>query len=65
MGCYETVTTCLYFHTPFEVKVAVRVKKLWNVAKKAGLSLEATQMVLRIDKPMEEEVFGNDAELLA
>ena len=48
-----------------EVKVTVRVKKLWNVAKKAGLSLEATQMVLRIDKPMEEEVFGNDAELLA
>ena len=48
-----------------EVKVTAKVKKLWNVAKKAGLSLEATQMVLRIDKPVEEEVFGNDAELLA
>jgi len=48
-----------------EVKVTVRVKKLWNVAKKAGLSLDATQMVLRIDKPVEEEAFGNDAELLA
>ena len=48
-----------------EVKVTVRVKKLWNVAKKAGLSLEATQIALRIDKPIEEEAFGNDAELLA
>ena len=48
-----------------EVKLTVKVKKLWNVAKKAGLSLEATQMVLRIDKPEEEEVFGDDAELLA
>ena len=48
-----------------EVKLTARVKKLWNVAKKAGLSLEATQLVLRIDKPMEEEAFGNDAELLA
>ena len=45
-----------------EVKLTVRVKKLWNVAKKAGLSLEATQMVLRIDKPEEEEAFGDDAE---
>ena len=48
-----------------EVKLTVKVKKLWNVAKKAGLSLEATQMVLRIDKPEEEEAFGDDAELLA
>ena len=48
-----------------EVKVTVRVKKLWNVAKKAGLTLEATQMVLRIDKPAEEDAFGDDAELLA
>jgi hypothetical protein len=47
------------------VKATVRVKKLWNVAKKAGLSLEATQMVLRIDKPVEEEAYSNDAELLA
>ena len=48
-----------------EVKLTTRVKKLWNVAKKAGLSLEATQLVLRIDKPIEEEAFGDDAELLA
>ena len=48
-----------------EVKLTVKVKKLWNFAKKAGLSLEATQMVLRIDKPEEEEAFGDDAELLA
>jgi hypothetical protein len=48
-----------------EVKATAKVKKLWNVAKKAGLSLEATQIVLRIDKPVEEDVFGNDAELLA
>ena len=48
-----------------EVKVTTRVKKLWNVAKKAGLSLEATQLVLRIDKPVEEDAFGDDAELLA
>ena len=48
-----------------EVKLTARVKKLWNVAKKAGLSLEATQLVLRIDKPIEEEAFPDDAELLA
>lgn len=48
-----------------EVKLTVRVKKLWNVAKNAGLSLEATQMVLRIDKPEDEEAFGDDEELLA
>ena len=48
-----------------EVKLTARVKKLWNVAKKAGLSLEATQLVLRIDKPVEEDAFGDDAELLA
>ena len=48
-----------------EVKLTARVKKLWHMAKKAGLSLEATQIVLRIDKPVEEEVFVDDAELLA
>ena len=48
-----------------EVKVTVKVKKLWNAAKKAGLSLEATQIVLRIDKPVEEDVFADDAALLA
>ena len=48
-----------------EVKLHARVKKLWNVAKKAGLSLEATQIVLRLDKPMEELAYMDDAELLA
>ena len=48
-----------------EVKVTAKVKKLWHAAKKAELSLEATQIVLRIDKHVEENVFGNDAELLA
>ena len=48
-----------------EVKLHTRVKKLWNVAKKAGLSLEATQMVLRLDKAVEEDAYADDAELLA
>ena len=48
-----------------EVKLHARVKKLWNVAKKAGLSLEATQIVLRLDKPMEELAYMDNAELLA
>ena len=48
-----------------EVKLTARVKKLWNMAKRAGLSLEATQIVLRIDKAVEEEAFADDAELLA
>ena len=47
------------------VKLHTRVKKLWNVAKKAGLSLEATQMVLRLDKAVEEDAYADDAELLA
>ena len=49
-----------------EVKLTVRVKKLWNVAGKAGLSLEATQLVLRpTEKPTEQDAFGDDQELLA
>ena len=49
-----------------EIKVAVEVQKLYNVAKKAGMKLEATQMCIRIaGKPVEEDVFADDAALLA
>jgi hypothetical protein len=49
-----------------EVKATVRVKKLWNFAGKAGLKLEATQLVLRpTQRPTEATAFGDDAELLA
>ena len=48
-----------------EVKAVVRVKKLWNVAGKAGLKLEATQLVFRAtEKPTEADAFGDDAALL-
>ena len=48
-----------------EVKLSVKVQKVYNVAKKAGMKLEATQMVLRINKPVEEDVFADHAALLA
>ena len=49
-----------------EVKMSVRVKKLWNVAGKAGLGLEATQLVLRpTERPAEMDLFSDDAALLA
>ena len=49
-----------------EVKLVVRVKKLWNVAGKAGIKLEATQLVLRpTERPKEADAFGDDSELLA
>ena len=49
-----------------EVKVVARIKKLWHVSGKAGLKLEATQIVLRAtDKPKEADAFADDAELLA
>ena len=49
-----------------DVKLTVRVKKIWNVAGKAGLGLEATQLVLRpTQKPIEADCFGDDSELLA
>ena len=48
-----------------EVKIGIRVKKLWNVAGKAGLGLEATQIVLRAtEKPTEVDLFDDDEELL-
>ena len=49
-----------------DVKITVRVKKLWHVAGKAGIGLEATQLVLRpSERPTEEDAFADDAELLA
>ena len=49
-----------------EMKLVVRVKKIWNVSGKAGLKLEATQIVLRpTERPVEANVFADDAELLA
>jgi len=49
-----------------EIKLVARVKKLWHVSGKAGLKLEATQIVLRAtDKPQEADAFADDAELLA
>ena len=49
-----------------EVKLTARVRKLWNVAGKAGLGLEATQIVLKpSERPTEEDAFADDSELLA
>jgi prophage antirepressor-like protein len=49
-----------------QVKVCIRVKKLWTVGNKAGLSLEATQLVLKTpERPVEEDAFANDNDLLA
>ena len=49
-----------------DVKMTVRVKKLWYVAGKAGLGLEATQLVLRpSERPTEADAFADDDELLA
>ena len=49
-----------------DVKITAKVKKLWNVAGKAGLGLEATQIVLKpSERPTEEDAFADDDELLA
>ena len=49
-----------------DVKMSVKVRKLWNVAGKAGLGLEATQLVLRpAERPAEKDLFADDSELLA
>jgi len=49
-----------------DVKMTVRLKKLWHVAGKAGLGLEATQLVLRAsERATEVDAFDNDDELLA
>ena len=49
-----------------QVKLVIRVKKLWLVGGGAGLSLEATQLVLKDSrKPVEAVVFDNDQDLIA
>ena len=49
-----------------EIKLVACVKKLWHVSGKAGLKLEATQIVMRsTDKPQEVDAFADDSELLA
>ena len=59
------IEPCNYFKFA-EVKLTVRVKKLWNVAGKAGLGLEATHLVLRpTDRPTVANPFEDDEELLA
>ena len=48
------------------IKMSVKVRKLWNVAGKAGLGLEATHLVLRPnERPIEKDPFADDSELLA
>lgn len=46
-----------------EVKVCLRPRSVWHKDGKAGLSLEATRLVLR--PQVEVDPFGDDAELLA
>ena len=46
-----------------EVKVCLRPRSVWLKDGKAGLSLEATRLVLRL--PVDVDPFGDDAELLA
>jgi len=57
------------FETKFnhaEVKLVFRVRKVWHLAGKAGMALEATQLVLKpTERPVEEDAFGNDSDLLA
>ena len=49
-----------------DVKLTVRVTKLWHVGGKAGLKLQATQLVLRpSEKPREAAAFADDWALLA
>jgi hypothetical protein len=50
-----------------EVKLVLKVKSVWCVKGSAGLSLEATQLVLKPgqEQPEEVDAFGDDSELLA
>jgi len=48
-----------------EVKVCVRPRSIWHIDGKAGLSLTATRLVLRAHVKVENDPFGDDAELLA
>ena len=44
----------------------IKPQSIYNVAKKAGMKLDATQMVIRLAaKPVEEDVFADDAALLS
>jgi hypothetical protein len=51
------------------VKLVVKVKKVYSVAGKAGIALEATQLALKPGeqplRPEEVDAFGDDSELLA
>ena len=48
-----------------EVKLTVRVKKIWHMGNKAGVKLEATQLALRVrERPKEARAFTDD-DLLA
>ena len=49
-----------------DVKIVFRVRKVWHQGGKSGVALEATQLVLKpSERPVEEEVFGDDESLLA
>ena len=49
-----------------DLKISFRVRKVWHQAGKSGVALEATQLVLKpSERPVEEEVFGDDESLLA
>jgi len=48
------------------VKMVVRIRKVWQHTGKAGLSLEATQLVLKPrERPVEEDAFADTDALLA
>lgn len=49
-----------------QLKLVFRVRKVWQHTGKAGLSLEATQLVIKpTEKPVEENAFADDDALLA
>jgi hypothetical protein len=49
-----------------DVKLVFRVRRVWQHTGKAGLSLEATQLVLRTTvRPQEDNAFADESELLA
>ena len=47
-----------------DVKLTAKVLKLWQMGPSAGLKLVATQLVLRVNKKVEEDVFEDDEQLL-
>jgi hypothetical protein len=48
-----------------DVKLTVRVKKIWHMGNKAGIKLEATQLALRVRERPKEAVAFTDDDLLA